>query len=389
MPALMPPQTVLTPADAGNQLQTEGLDALGLSVPSLSSGWADADPGAADVDDDALRLTLTNPRAPFSGVLQVLAVPSAYSDVAGTPLSQPAAVLRLHPEAARRLAALFAARLGAPLQRPVPVAMLVHGVAVPATPQPLNWRRAGEALGFPGPHAVSFHDARGLPIDPLAVAALCLDLLGFRPALRFGDAAMPALGAAGALDHIVGVAAGLPAAAVRVHVIDPHGRAFDAARDAARLKLLDAGNAEQSVVSAALVGLPAGQRLGRSAADDSAEFAHGAFDDRIDLVHALCDPLHRVGLPRERYAARKVALDGGRHHLGRVVPRLDGGFRPALGEMFGQVPGPTAQVGDPARRFGADPREQVEERARSLVGVCQIGLWVPHPATSPHGLASR
>lgn len=359
MPALMPPQTVLTPADAGNQLQTNGLDALGLSVPSLSSGWADADPGAADVDDDALRLTLTNPRAPFAGVLQVLAVPSAYSDLAGTPLSQPAAVLRLHPEAARRLAALFAARLGAPLQRPVPVAMLVHGVSVPATPQPLNWRRAGEALGFPGPHAVSFHDARGLPIDPLAVAALCLDLLGFRPALRFGDAAMPALGAAGALDHIVGVAAGLPAAAVRVHVIDPHGRAFDAARDAARLKLLDAGNAEQSVVSAALVGLPAGQRLGRSAADDSADAA--AADRAVRALPlrwgwALNDTLDRspraapalpAGVTLARQFLRLMAVDLDWHLLGNRsdaavagVPGDDGAVPDfALPQVRPAVPG--------------------------------------------------
>lgn len=269
MPALMPPQTVLTPTDAGNQLQTEGLDALGLVVPNLASGWADADPVPADVDDNQLRLTLTNPRAPFRGVLEVQATPAAYSDVGGAPITTPAAVLRLHPEAARRLAALVAARLGAPLQRPVPVAMLVHGVAVPASPQPMNWFLAGEALGFGGPRAVSFHDARGLPIDPLAVAAIFNDLIGFRPALNFGHAQMPALGAAGGLTGILARAT----TPVRVHLVDPHGHAFAPTRDAARLKLLDGANAEQAVIASSLVALAAGQRIGRSAADDSNDAA--------------------------------------------------------------------------------------------------------------------
>lgn len=293
MPALMPPQTILTANDAANQLQTEGLDALGLAVPNLSSGWADADPAAGDVDNANLRLTLTNPRAPFRGVLEITATPSQWSDVTGAPLTQPAAVFKLHPEAARRLAVLVAARLGAPLQRPVPVAMLVHGVTVPATPQTVAWFLAGDALGFAGPHAVSFHDARGLPIDPLAVAALFLDLIGFRPALNFGGAGMPAIAAAGGLNGIVARAT----TPVRVHVIDPHGRAYVPTRDAARLKLIDAGNAAQGQVpDGALIALPAGQSLGRSAADNTADDAanDGAGNGRpLRWGWALNDTLDR------------------------------------------------------------------------------------------------
>jgi hypothetical protein len=270
MTALMNPQTVLTAADAANQLQANQLDALGLVAPNLSSAWSTVAPLAANVDAANLRLTLNAPLAPFRGPLRFMATPSAYSDVAGNAINTPAAVLTLHPEASHRLAKLLEVRLGAPLTRPVPVAMLVHGVTLPTPIPAINWYRAGESLGLApgGPLAVSFHDARGLPIDPLAVAALFLDLLTWRPALRLGVAAMPAANAAGGLNGIVALAT----AAVRCHVIDPHGRAYKATRDLARLKLIDAAAAEVGVVpDTGLVNVAAGQRLGRSTADNSAE----------------------------------------------------------------------------------------------------------------------
>ena len=40
MATLIPAQTVLTPSGAANDLQTHGLDALGLTVPNLSPVWA-------------------------------------------------------------------------------------------------------------------------------------------------------------------------------------------------------------------------------------------------------------------------------------------------------------------------------------------------------------
>ncbi|MCK9516117.1 MAG: hypothetical protein WCY26_06190 [Thiohalobacteraceae bacterium] len=268
MVALIPPQTVLTSTDAANQLQANTLDALGLTAPNLSSGWADATPTASDYAAASLQLTLSNPRAPFRAPLRIEQTPTVWSDLNGDPVGGPVAVLALHPEAAHRLAKLVEVRLGAPLIRPLPVAMLVHGVSAPATPQPINWFRAGEALGFAGAHAVSFHDARGLPIDPLAMAALFLDLLTWRPALRIGDPAMPAVGAAGGLNGILA----LVTSSIRCHVIDPHGRGYVPNRDAARLKVIDAGNAEVSAVAdSGLITLAANQRIGRSSADDSAE----------------------------------------------------------------------------------------------------------------------
>lgn len=317
MPDLMPPQTVLTPTDAANQLQTEGVDALGLVLPNLSSGWADATPGPGDVDAAALRLTLSNPRAPFRAALERVGNASVWSDVAGAPLAGPVAVLRLHPEAARRLARLVEARLGAPLIRPVPVAMLVHGVTTPSAPPPINWFMAGEALDFPGSHAVSFHDARGLPIDPLAVAALFLDLIGFRPALNLGDATMPALSASGGLNGIVALAT----TPVRCHVIDPHGHAYTPTRDAARLKLVDGANAEQGLApDGGLVTLPTGQRLGRSAADDAADTARPlrwgwAHNDTLDRTPRAA-PALPAGVTLATQFLRVMAVDLDWHLLG-------------------------------------------------------------------------
>lgn len=268
MPALMSPQTVLTQTDATNQLQSRQLDVLGLVAPNLASGWSNTTPGAGDVDAATLRLTLDTPLAPFRAPLRFEAAPTVWSDVAGDPVAGPVAVLALHPEAARRLAKLVEVRLGPPLSRPVPVAMLVHGVTIPASPAAINWFQAGASLGLGGTHPVSFHDARGLPIDPLAVAALFLDLIGWHPALRLGDPGMPAVGAAGGLNGIVA----LVTAAKRCHMVDPHGRRYHATRDVARLKVIDSTDAEVSVVpDSGLVNLAAGQRLGRSAADNTAE----------------------------------------------------------------------------------------------------------------------
>lgn len=329
MPNLMPPQTVLTPADAANQLQSRGLDALGLVVPNLSSGWGDVTPSAGDYNATTLRLTLTNPRAPFRAPLRIETTPALWSDIQGNPVAGPVGVLRLHPEAARRLARMVEVRLGAPQVRPLPVAMLVHGITPPATPQAIDWYFAGEALGFGGPHAVSFHDARGLAIDPLAVAALYNELIGFRPAVNFGHASMPALGAAGGLTGILALAT----QALRYHVIDPHGRAYVPTRPLARLKVLDGANAEVApVADGGMVNLAVGQRLGRSTADDTADatakagtplhwgYAHNTTLARTPLV----PPPLLAGVTLATQFFRVVAVDLDWHLLGnRAVSAVD------------------------------------------------------------------
>ena len=104
------------------------------------------------------------------------------AEVTGDPISSPSGVLRLHPEAVHRLETLVRRRYGA-LQRPVPVAMVVHGVTIPAGTQLMSWFRGGDDMGVTGAHDISFHDRRGLIIDPVAVASMLADLMLFRPAL--------------------------------------------------------------------------------------------------------------------------------------------------------------------------------------------------------------
>lgn len=327
MPALIPPLTVLTPADAASQLQSKGLDALGLTVPNLASGWSGTAPVAADYDAAFLRLTLSDPLAAFRAPMRFVAAPTTWSTVQGIPVGGPVAVLELHPEAARRLAKLVEVRLGPPLLRPVPVAMVVHGVAMPATPQAIDWFRAGESLGLSGTHPVTFHDARGLPIDPAAVAALFLDLLGFRPALGFGDPAMPAVNAAGGLGGI----AGLATSPLRCHVIDPHGRSYAATRDQGKLKVVDGAGAEVAEVGGSgIVELAAGQRLSRSTADDSADAAanagtplHWGWATNSTLARApLAPPTLPAGVTLATQFFRVVAVDLDWHLLGNRTANI-------------------------------------------------------------------
>ena len=170
-------QQVLTPADVSEQVNEHGLDVLGITVPALSMTWQASTPAAPD--DTTLRLTLSDvPVAPFTGTWEVVAAPVRYSTPAGEPVSTPAAVLAMHPEAIHRLETLVRTRLGS-LDRPVPVAMLVHGATPPAQPL-MHWFRAGEPVPEAG--EVSFHDRRGLIVDPVAVASLFAELLTWRPA---------------------------------------------------------------------------------------------------------------------------------------------------------------------------------------------------------------
>ena len=263
---LIPPQTVLTPNSAANELGARGLEALGLTVPALSPVWAGSNPGAGDFTEATLRLTLNQPRAPFRAIRSFTTTPSFYAGPDGVPLAGPTLILALHPEAARRLERLVEARYGAPRQRPVPVAMLVHNATIPATVPAPAWFLASETLD-PGPagnYPVSFHDARGLIIDPIAAAHMLRDLIAWRGGLSSVIGGLT-VASPGGLDAVAGLATG-----VMVHVIDPHGAGYrptDAATG--RLKVTDGANAGQGEVGdAALVTLTAGQGIGRADGDD-------------------------------------------------------------------------------------------------------------------------
>ena len=81
-----------------------------------------------------------------------------------------------------------------------------------------------------------------------------------------------------------------------------------------------------------------------------------------------------------RYLRSRGFRPGGLDHLRRVVHAQHAGARPARGQRGGQVARAAAQVGHERRVVGADPAEQVEERARPLVAEPEVGPWIPHAA---------
>lgn len=315
---LVPPTTVLTPSGAANDLQSHGLDALGLTAPNLSPVWAASTPAAGGYDAAALTLQLTDLKAPFRAIRDYVATPALYSGVDGKPLPGPAAVLRLHPEAARRLARLVENRLGAtPAVHPVPVALVARGVTLPAPAKVPEWFYAGDPLDFTGAVTVSFHDARGLIVDPIAVACLFRDLLAFRPALNVNSGTSHAVGDAGGLDGIAALASG-----TLVHVVDPHGWGFAPTRDKARLKVLDGANAQVAAVpDGGLATLAAGQGLGRTSADDTADGAskplRWGFATNGTLARTrLTPPTLPAGVTLARQFLRVMAVDLDWHLIG-------------------------------------------------------------------------
>jgi hypothetical protein len=262
----LPPITVLTANSASSRLQQNGLDALGLLAPALSPSWAQQDPGLAGYNQAALTLTLTGARAPFRGVLEFVASAAIYADVNGLGLPGPAAVMRLHPEAVRRFERLVASRQGAAFATSLPSAMVFRNIPLPSPMIVPNWLMPGDPLVDLGGGAVtaSFHDHRGLPVDPIAVAALYDDLLGAWPALAVGPAAAGPRNGPGGIATIATLATG-----TICHVIDPHGWGHNATRPAARLRHLAAdGSLIDSVPNGGVVLLQDGETLGRTAAED-------------------------------------------------------------------------------------------------------------------------
>ena len=214
-----------------------GLSALGPASPALSAQWSD---GTLVYDESSLSMTAAEPsvwRAPLGGNLlwTRTSVPDL-TDLSGDVLSGDIAVLRFHPQAVLRVQRLIAARYstdGQTHDRPVPFCMAISGATPPAE---LTDVKAGKALP---PDSVlsgdtlssgtaTFHDDRGLIIDPVAVACLLRDLMRGFPALRaaVGPTDNVTVDSPGSIASVVTFASG-----IQVHLVDLFGAPWQQAPD--------------------------------------------------------------------------------------------------------------------------------------------------------------
>lgn len=342
--------TTLTPADVQQNLQSDGLDTLGLAGLALSTQWATSTPLVGDYDPAALTLSLAGPQAPFRGVLEyglspvtgtlagnidaattaltlaagqgngfpspiggsVLLTITSTSGIAvevvectarnadqltvtrgaanttpqafaagdkvalrlvgvprvsefigtdGVPLTGACAVLRLHEAAVWRLERLMTTRYtggSAALMFPVFSSLVFRGAQGFKSPR---WFEPGEALGGEvGTTAtVSFHDRRGLIVDPIFVAAVLADFQSWLPALT-GKTSTAPIGGAGGVQPISNLVSGsVPGSSVLVHCVDLHGGLYQPALATATLVTTRADGTQTGTVPASgLVTLASG-----------------------------------------------------------------------------------------------------------------------------------
>jgi hypothetical protein len=305
------PIVTLTQNAAGQYLQNDGLDTLGLTTVALSPRWANNSPTLPDFSDQELTLNipLNGVRAPFRGLLSgtfapasstlaaditsaattitidpadannfpspanngsvvltlsnstgtkvervactarsnnSLTVERGYDGTAkqafstgdsvklllgrgnnsvqfrranGDPILQPCAVFRFHPEAVLRLERLMQVQFGAPVLAPVPWTMVVRGAEHYTTDLFFN-ADAQLPNNIGGP--VSFHDGRGLIVDPLYAAALFQNLLAAFPGLK-PTSVTSNVGDMGGIQNI----AGLKPNTTLIHLVNMHGGLFE------------------------------------------------------------------------------------------------------------------------------------------------------------------
>ncbi|KMN81082.1 hypothetical protein VK98_15370 [Chromobacterium sp. LK11] len=293
----------LTPTSAAQALKDHGLDALGLTALRLGPSWGGANPA---FDGAALTLTFAGaPKAPWRGILEYLDSLSAFRAADGAPLTGAGAALRLHPQAAARLEGLAAGRYAAPGQpqvRAVPHVMVIRGLTGNVSPHSYD---PGDALpaGAAGA-ALSFHDARGLIVDPVAVAAMLDDLQTAFPALDISaGGASPA--AAGGVRSIAGLAGG-----VLAQVVTLHGRAFAAAGGGPGVERQASGGGSSTALGAGgLVAISAGQQLAGTGASAAARLRLGWAGGGTMSAGPLTVPNLPAGVTLARQFVRAFAVD--------------------------------------------------------------------------------
>lgn len=293
----------LTPAGAAQALRDHGLDALGLTTLRLSPSWGSATPA---FDGNALTLNFAGaPKAPWRGILEYVDSAAAFRAVDGAPLIGAAAVLRLHPQAAGRLARLTRERYATasqPQVRTIPEALVIRDLAANQAPQSYD---PGDVLP---PDAagkrLSFHDGRGLIVDPVAVAAMLDDLLSAFPALDISAGATAATGAGG-VRSVAGLAGG-----VLVHIVTLHGRAFAPVAGGPDVQSHDSGgNPESPPGPDGLLTLAPGEHLGGTGTDAATRMRLGWAGGGILGAGPLQLPALPDGVALSRQFLRAFAVD--------------------------------------------------------------------------------
>jgi hypothetical protein len=183
----------MTPANA---LQSLGLSLFGDSMPIFSPEWADTGANNPTFDLPTMSLNLATPDwlSPCAGVLTPIeagksqAVTLSAAD--GTPFNEDGALLTLFEQPRLRLARLYSQALevtgsanpgfanGHPV-RPVPAYFFFSQIFQPVQAGKVS---PGERLEFSG--SMTVHDTDGLPIDPVATAAIFSALMIVHPLLQ-------------------------------------------------------------------------------------------------------------------------------------------------------------------------------------------------------------
>jgi len=184
---------------------------------------------------------------------------SEFYEADGSPVNANCTIFRFHPQAVLRLKTLVAAQYGQPLILPIPVVMIVRGAeGFRAT----RWYRPDEILdNVTG--IISFHDHRGMIIDPLYVAGLFADLQTALPGLV--PASITALSTdPGGVEAITNLAG---AAAIRLHFIDPHGNPTRIASPGAQMITTDNSGNSTGQITSNTITLAANNRIAANTTD--------------------------------------------------------------------------------------------------------------------------
>ena len=254
--------TTITQSDAQQALQDDGLDTLGLTSLALSTGWAGGAVAGGAYDAGELTLNVPNLHAPWRGILDSTATGAdSLRDASGGALAGVGAIYRLHPAAIWRLETLMQQRYTdgvSPLLFPVPRCMAIRGATGFKSPQ---WYEPDADLALSG--KISFHDGRGLVVDPIFVAALLADLLQWLPGLQ-GKTAATLINGDGGVQSI----AALSNSTV-IHLVDLHGNAYQPALPGATIITRTSAGAQSGTFTASgLANLGAGESIDSSGGDN-------------------------------------------------------------------------------------------------------------------------